>query len=163
METDNPHFATVATWKAGAAILTFQPRVPTATGGRSLQSLRVYVRDHKLRPVAMQHRTLEAHYGDFALSQSRPGAETARNWRLARDGRPIQIGGHPGYVYELGPEPPPDDIDGRSSAVVTWADGDLHLLVTSDRLEASELLRIGASIYPPRAKKYYRSRRFPKP
>ena len=36
---------------------------------------------------------------------------------------------HTARIYELGPEPGPDDIDGRTPAVVTWHDADLFFLV----------------------------------
>jgi hypothetical protein len=150
----HPYFETVASWKSARASLSFEPLVPSYTGGRDLQALRVHVRDHKQRVVPIERRTLEAHYGGFSLSQSQTGAEAARQWKLARDSRSAQVGGHPALTYELGPVPPPDDIDGRSPAVVTWADGDLHMLIASDSLQADELLRIAVSIYrrrpPPR-------------
>lgn len=155
----NAYFETVASWKAARKTVSFEPLVPSFTGGRDLQLLRVFVRDHKQRILPIQRRTLEACYGDFTLSQSQTGAEAARQWRLARDSRPTQVGGHPGSTYELGPEPPPDDIDGRSPAVVTWADGDLHMLIASDRLAADELLRIAASIYRKRSPARSRGRR----
>jgi hypothetical protein len=62
-------------------MLTFQPLAPKHTAGLSLDSLRIHLRDHKLRDVPVGHRTLEAHYGSFVLSQARKGAKEAR--RLA--------------------------------------------------------------------------------
>jgi hypothetical protein len=147
----HPYFETVTSWRSARGYLSFAPLVPSYTGGKDLQLLRVHVRDHKRRILPIQRRSLEAHYGDFSLSQSQAGAEAARQWRLARDSRPAQVGGHPALVYELGPEPPPDDIDGRSSAVVSWAHDNLHMLIVSDRLQADELLRIAASIYRKRS------------
>jgi hypothetical protein len=52
-----------------------------------------------------------------------------------------------GASLRAGARASPDDIDGRTPAVVSWADGDLHVLVVSDTLQADELLRIAASIY----------------
>jgi hypothetical protein len=144
---DTPYFEPAASWKSARTRLSFQPLVPSYTGGRDLQLLRVHVRDHKRRILPVAKRTLEAHYGDFTLSQSQTGADAARQWELARVGWAAQVSSHPVRVYELGPEPPPDDIDGRTPAVVSWADGDLHMLVVSDTLQADELLRIAASIY----------------
>ena len=105
-------------------MLTFQPREPRYTAGLRLRSVRIHVRDHKLRELSINDRTLEAHYGGFVLSQARKGADEAR--RLALDvwygnaGEWGRIAGHVARIYELGPEPAPDDIDGRSPAVVTW-------------------------------------------
>jgi hypothetical protein len=50
-------------------------------------------------------------------------------------------------IYELGPEPAPDDIDGRTPAVVTWHDADLFFLVASDTMSSHELVRIAISLY----------------
>jgi hypothetical protein len=112
------------------------------------------VRDHKLRELSVNHRTLEAHYGGFVLSQARKGADEAR--RLALDvrygaaGQEGQIAGHAAQIYELGPEPAPDDIDGRSPAVVTWYDADLFFLVASNTMSSHELVRIAVSLYAQR-------------
>ena len=109
------------------------------------------MRDHKLRELSINDRTLEAHYGGFVLSQARKGTDEAR--RLALDvrygsaGQGGQIAGHAARIYELGPEPVPDDIDGRSPAVVTWHDADLFFLVASDTMASRELVRIAISLY----------------
>jgi hypothetical protein len=109
------------------------------------------VRDHKLRELSVNDRTLEAHYGGFVLSQARKGTAEAR--RLALDVRygsiahEGQIAGHAARIYELGPEPAPDDIDGRSPAVVTWYDADLFFLVASDTMFSGKLFRIAVSMY----------------
>ena len=83
--TNNPHFETASSWKAARAKLTFQPREPGYTAGLRLHSIRIHVRDHKLREVSINDRTLEAHYGGFVLSQARKGTDEAR--RLALDVR----------------------------------------------------------------------------
>ena len=149
--TNNPHFETASSWKAARAKLTFQPREPGYTVGLRLHSIRIHVRDHKLRELSINDRTLEAHYGGFVLSQARKGTDEAR--RLALDvrygstGQEGQVAGHAARIYELGPEPAPDDIDGRSPAVVTWHDADLFFLVASDTMSSHELVRIAISLY----------------
>ena len=64
-------------------MVAFRPLEPSHTAGFRLQSIRIHVRDHKLRELAIEDRTLEAHYGGFVLSQSKKGASEAR--RLALD------------------------------------------------------------------------------
>jgi len=149
--TGNPHFETARSWKAARAMLAFQPHAPAHTAGFRLQSIRIHVRDHKLRELAVADRTLEAHYGGFVLSQTRKGAAEARRLALVvpygRAGCDTQIASHPARVYELGPNPGPGDIDGRSPAVVTWHDGEMFYLVASDRMSCAELVRIAVSLY----------------
>jgi hypothetical protein len=153
--TANQHFAGVSSWDAAREMLTFQPFEPTFTAGHELQSLRIYIRDHKMRELPIGERSLEVHYGRFVISQSRKGVEEAR--RLALDvsyGRERQegaIGGHAARIYELGPEPEPDDIDGRSPSVVTWHDGEMFFLIASGELPVADLIPIAASIYDPRS------------
>jgi hypothetical protein len=145
------HFETVVSWEAASALLTFEPRVPRDTGGLPLGSLRIHVRDHKRREIPLANRTLEAHYGRFSLSQSRKGEPEARRCALdvsyGQSPFAVRIAGKDGRAYPLGPEVPPDDIDGRSPAVVTWADGDMHYLVASAELAVEELMRVAASMY----------------
>jgi hypothetical protein len=149
--TSNPHFETARSWKAARAMLTFQPLEPRHTAGLRLHSIRIHVRDHKMRALSVKDRTLEAHYGSFVLSQARKGTDEAR--RLASDvrygnaGQDGQIAGHAARIYELGPEPASDDIDGRSPAVVTWHDADLFFLVASHTMSSDELVRIAISLY----------------
>jgi hypothetical protein len=146
--TNNPCFEAASSWKAARALLTFQPRHPKHT---RRQSMRVHVRDHKLREVPVEERTLEVHYGAFVLSQSRKGAEEARRLALSvRYGqapREAQIAGHAARVYELGPEPDPGDIDGRTPAVVTWQDGEMFFLIASGEMSSGDLVRIAESMY----------------
>ncbi len=153
--TGNPHFETAATWKAARAMLAFQPLVPKHTAGFPLQSIRIHVRDHKLRELSVGDRTLEAHYGGFSLSQARRGENEARRLALdvsyGRTGRDAQIAGCAGRVYELGPEPEPDDIDGRSPAVVVWHDAAMFYLVASGEMSSDALVRIAVSLYDGRA------------
>jgi hypothetical protein len=149
--TANPHFETARSWKAAQAMLTFRPLQPKRTAGFRLWSLRVHVRDHKLRELSVENRTLEAHYGGFVLSQAWKGAHEAR--RLAVDvqygaaGRDAQIAGCAARVYELGPEPEPRDIDGRSPSVVVWHDGEMHYLIASDEISCHELVTVATSLY----------------
>jgi hypothetical protein len=147
----NEHFHTIATWEEARTLLEFEPRRPRDTAGRRLQSLHVHIRDHKRRELAPEARTLEAHYGTFVVSQAQPGPEAARKRAIetsyGQTMREGEIAGHEARVYELGPEPPPNDIDGRSPAVVTWPDGPLFFLVASGELAASALERIARSMY----------------
>src|SRR5262245_50703179 len=151
---DNPHFTTALSWKEARALLTFEPVQPRHTGGLRLQSIRIHIRDHKMRDLAIKDRTLEAYYDRFVLSQARKGGAEARRLALAvsygQAGSDARIAGHQARVYELGPEPPPDDIDGRSPAVVTWHDGEMFFLIASGELSADELVKIATSIYETR-------------
>ncbi len=132
-------------------MLTFAPVEPSYTAGMSLQSIRIHVRDHKRRELAIADRTLEAHYGSFVVSESRKGLAEARRLALELSygsaGRDTTVGGCAGRAYELGPEPPPGDIDGRSPSVVTWHDREMFYLIASGELTVDVLLRIAASLY----------------
>lgn len=156
--TDNPHFETALSWKSARAMLTFEPLEPVYTAGLPLQSIRIHIRDHKLRMLAVGARTLEAHYGGFVVSQARKGAEEARRLALAvsygQNGRSGQITGRAARIYEPGPEPLPEDIDGRNPAVVVWHDGELLCLVVSDSMPSDELVRIANSIYRDEARSH---------
>ena len=147
----NPYFETAASWRAAEGMLTFEPRQPRYTAGLRLQSIRIHVRDHKLRELAAGDRTLEAHYGRFVLSEARKGVDEARRLALAvrygPDGRDAQIAGCAARVYELGPEPAIDDIDGRLPSVVTWYDGEMFYLIASDQMSADDLIKIANSLY----------------
>src|SRR5262245_54087633 len=110
-------------------MLAFRPVEPTYTAGSTLEGLSIHVRDHRLRRRSIGNRTREAHYGRFVLSQARKGVEEAL--RLALDvsyghaPRQARVSGHAAHVYDLGPEPGPEDIDGRGPAVVAWHDGEM--------------------------------------
>lgn len=149
--TNNAHFETVESWQAAEALLTFRPLPPKYTAGFALESIQIYVRDHRQREIAIGDRTCEAHYGSFVVSQSRREQNDARRLALevsyGREPIVARIHGHDGRIYELGPEPPPDDIDGRSPAVVTWHDGDMFYLVASSEMSSAELLKIAMSLY----------------
>lgn len=145
------HFATAADWKAAGQLVSFKPRRLGDTGGHQLGSLQVHIRDHREREVAIADRTLEAHFGAFVFSQSRHSAAEARRKALetsygpwARTGR---VGGHEARLYELGPEPPPGDIDGRQPAVVTWHEDRMFFFIASSELSCDALLRIAQSLY----------------
>jgi hypothetical protein len=149
--TTNPHFETADTWKAAEAMLTFRPQPPKYTAGFELESIQIYVRDHRQREIAIGDRTCEAHYGSFVVSQSRREPNEARRLALevsyGRHPLVARINGHDARVYELGPEPAPDDIDGRPPAVVTWHDGDMFYLVASSEMSSAELQKIAMSLY----------------
>jgi hypothetical protein len=151
MNPGNTHFATAPSWEAARQLVTFVPRVPRHTAGHALQSIQIHIRDHKDRELPIGARTLEAHYGAFVVSQTQPGAEEARRRALdvsygqaARQGR---VAGRAARTYELGPEPPPDDIDGRHPAVIAWHDRTMFYLIASDEMSAAELERIAQSMY----------------
>jgi len=149
--TRNVHLETASSWEDAEALVAFRPVEPKQTEGFDLQSLAVHVRDHRQREVAVEDRTLEAHYGGFVLTQSRRTEDEAR--RLAVDvsyGRApyeARIAGREARVYEMGPEPEPDDIDGRMPAVVVWHDGDRFFLIASNELATDALIRIAGSLY----------------
>jgi hypothetical protein len=149
--TSNPHFEEVDSCKAARSKLTFDPIAPKRVAGFHLHSLRIHVRDHRLRELPPGDRTLEAYYGSFTLSQARKGASEAR--RLALDvsygagGRGGVIAGRAARIYELGPEPLPDDIDGRSPSVVTWHDAEMFYLIASGEMPAADLVAIAESLY----------------
>jgi|KBSSwiS6_1023812.scaffolds.fasta_scaffold03550_3 hypothetical protein len=151
---ENIHFAAVPDWKAAQAMLTFEPRQPTIPAGLEPARLRIFVRDHKMRELAVAERTLEAFYTGFVFTQSRKGVEEARRLALdvsyGRDRQEASIGGHAARAYELGPEPEPDDIDGRPPSVVTWHDGEMFFFLASGEMPVAELIPIAASIYAPR-------------
>ena len=132
-------------------MLTFRPLIPRYTAKLRLQSIRIHVRDHKMRELPLNDRTLEAHYGGFVLSQTSTSVGEARRLALSvsygHHGRDIQVAGRPARSYEQGPEPPPDDIDGRSPAVVVWHDAGLLCLVASDTMPSGDLVRIAESLY----------------
>jgi hypothetical protein len=149
--TINTHFETADSWKAARAMLTFTPVAPKYTAGFELKSIRIYVRDHRQRELAISDRTLEAHYGGFVVSQSHRGVTEARRLALdvsyGREPKVARIAGHDGRIYELGAEPEPDDIDGRSPAVVTWHDGEMFYLVASGEMPAARLEQVAMSLY----------------
>jgi hypothetical protein len=149
--TSNDHFETATSWKAARSLVTFVPCEPRDTAGHPLESIRIHVRDHKRRELPPDARTLEAHYGAFVVTESRPGDEEARRRALdhsygqtPREGR---IAGRTARMYERGPEPPPGDIDGRTPAVVTWHDGPMFYLIASGELSVDVLARIAKSLY----------------
>jgi hypothetical protein len=147
------HFESADSWADACARLTFTPLEPTDTAGFDLRALRIHVRDHKKRELAREDRTLEAHYGGFVFSQAWRGVDEARRLALSvsygRAPQDARIGGHEARAYELGPEVPPDDIDGRSPAVVTWYDGPMSYLIASSDQPVNVLLRIAAALYAP--------------
>ncbi len=147
----NPHFETALSWKEAETLVTFKPLKPSRTEGFTLQSIEIFVLDHKHRQVPVSERSLEAHYEGFVLSQSRKGKKEARRQALevpyGRFPVKAKIAGHDAHVYELGPEPEADDIDPRSPSVVVWHDSEMLLLIASDRLPPETLVRVAESLY----------------
>lgn len=142
----NEHFVTVEGWEEAAATLGFEPLRPQLEPN----AFRIHVEDHRRREVPP---TLEVHYDGFVISQARRDPVEASRMAAGRygsDRRRAVIGGHDAFFYELGPEPDPEDVDPREPALVTWADGDLFVLLASDIMEAVDLLDIAASLYPAR-------------
>jgi len=148
----NEHFESLASWKAAAERVGYRPHVPRDTVGQKLESLSLFVKDHKLREVPPEKQALEAYYGSFSFSQSRPGVEAARVAALGTSyGSAPQVAdvvGCEARSYERGPDPPPDDPDPRMPAVVVWACGDAFFLLASETLEVETLLRIARSVAP---------------
>ncbi|MGD8350261.1 MAG: hypothetical protein PVI79_13525 [Gammaproteobacteria bacterium] len=151
MQTENPHFEYPENWQRAAGLVDFEPSEPGLTGGHDLHSLAVFVRDHEHRELPRAERSLEAHYGAFVLSQSRPGAGRARQLALETSygnaPQAVRIAGREARRYELGPEPGREDPDPRSPAVLVWCDGDRFYLLASEILPADELIPIAESIY----------------
>jgi hypothetical protein len=148
---EDPHFLTVSSWEEARAELAFTPLTPSYTADHVLASLSIFVRDHTHRDLSIEERSLEAHYGAFSLSQSRPGREEARRMVVevpyGRWAMEAVVADHEARFYDLGPEVPPDDLDGRSPAVVVWHDDARFYLVASYTLELSVLARIAHSMY----------------
>ena len=147
----NIHFKTTHSWSAAREMLAFDPLKPEYTAGLRLHCLRIHVCATSCVSFRLAIRTLEAHFGDFVISQANKGEAEAR--RLALDIRygsdctEALIAGRPARVFEVGPEPEPDDIDGRSPSVVTWNDAGMFYLIASDRMFVAELVQIAHSLY----------------
>jgi hypothetical protein len=145
------HFASAPDWKAAARLVSFRPRRLDAQDGHQLRSLQVHVRDHRDREVPIGDRTLEAHFGAFVFSQSQHSAAEARRRALevayGPAATPGRVGGHEARFYELGPEPPPGDPDGRRPAVVTWYEDRMFFLLASSEVPREALLAIARSLY----------------
>ena len=146
----NPHFAAVGSIDEAETLLTFRPSVPTFTAECELDSIAVFVMDHRRREVPVGDRTVELHYGRFVVSQQRAGIEEARRLALdvsyGPDPIDLQVSGDVGRGYELGPEVPSDDIDGRSPAVVVWARDERFTMVASSELSCDVLIEIAGSL-----------------
>lgn len=132
-------------------MLSFTPLIPERLDGRPLQSISIYVRDHKQRELPIGDRTVEAHYEGFVLSQSRHTKVQSRHRALevsyGPDAREAQVVGRPGRLYEMGPEVADDDVDGRMPSVLAWHDGELFCLLASASLPAAELVSIANALY----------------
>lgn len=147
------HFETAVDWAAAQKLIAFRPQKPKFTAGFSLTSLAVHVMDHRGRRLGVAERSLEAHYTGFVIEQRRAasqseaqGAALSTTYGLAA--QRVDVAGFEGRGYPLGPEVGPDDIDGRSPAVVAWSEREMFYLVASGRLDLDVLLRIASSMYP---------------
>lgn len=147
----NLHFQKLRTWKEAKKWVSFKPVEPKYTNKLKLQSIEIFVRDHKQRDLPIGERSLEAHYGDFVLSQTQGPEAQARRLALdtgyGREPRAILIASHEARVYERGPEHEADDIDPSMLAVVLWHDAGMFFLVASDKLSTATLIRIAESLY----------------
>ncbi|MFZ0015652.1 MAG: hypothetical protein WAL25_16220 [Acidimicrobiia bacterium] len=146
MADANEHFLSVEGWAEAAATVGFEPLRPVADA----RAFRIHVKDHRMRDVPP---TLEVYFDGFVLSQAERDAVEAL--RLAselygNDPSEVSVRGHTARLYELGPEPDPDDDDPRSPAVVTWAEGGRFVLLASDSMEALDLLEVAFSLYSAR-------------
>lgn len=132
-------------------MVMFEPLELESAAGHKLHSLQIHVRNHKLRQLSISDRTLEAYYGAFVFSQAWKGIKEAQRLALVVSygpgGHDENIAGRAARVYELGPETPPNDIDGRSPAVVTWHDSEMFYLLASDKMSSTELVRVARSLY----------------
>ena len=144
-------FLVPSTWREAAELVAFSPMIPKHLGGRPIKHFRVHVRDHKQRDLPLRDRTLEAWFDDFCFSQSFHSSEEATRkaseTSYGRNPQQVFVGGHEGRMYELGPEVPPDDIDGRDSAAIAWSDGPMFYFLASGRITLAELLPIANALY----------------
>jgi len=147
----NPHFLSVSSWDEAATHLAFEPRRPRL---RDLAepALSIYVMDHKKRPLPIGRRSLEAHYADFHLGQTRCGRAEAKKralrLRYGMAPEPADVAGHEGRAYELGAASWPIDDDGPPPAVLTWHDGEMHFVLASYSRPVRSLRPIADSMYP---------------
>ena len=148
---DKPHFQAVESVQSAAEFLTFQPTAPLELAGMHRQAMYVYVLDYKKRPVPVGDRSFETYSEGFVLSQSQSSSDEARrrtqDTSYGRDPRDGDVAGHPARFYELGPEVPEDDVDGRSPAVIVWHDGQRFFLVASTEHPVARLKEAADALY----------------
>lgn len=154
--------------EAARAMLVFRPRFPSGSTVHGAARLRVHVRDHRGRLLSPRERTLELHYDDLVVSQSAPGSDEAARRAYATSYGPapleMRVGPHRAVGYDRGPDPAPDDPDGPMPAVLTWADGPVHLLLASGGRPLLDLLEVAGTLLalsapPPAAPSSPRRRR----
>lgn len=144
--TENSHFASFEELPSAAEFVGFTPLAARITEAPHL--IRVHVRDHRMVEV---EPTLEVYFDRFVMSESERGDIHAR--RLAyeesygRSRLDIEIHGFPAVSYELGPEPPADDPDPRSPAVVVWADRGRFVMLASEETRSSYLIDVAVGLY----------------
>jgi hypothetical protein len=146
----NVHFAQATSWVEAQELVPFDLLTPDfGLGGPT--SISVFVRDHRMRDVPLRERSVEAWFADFVFSQTSREPDEAR--RLALDvsyggvARVGSVGPCPATMYDLGPDVPDDDPDGRSPAVVTWHEGEKFYLMASHVLPCADLVRMAATLY----------------
>ena len=78
------HFKTAHSWSAARVnVGVCDPILNTEyTAGLRLHCLRIHVCDHKLRELPIGDRTLEAHFGDFVISQAEEGRSRSPTPRI---------------------------------------------------------------------------------
>ena len=108
--------------------------------------------DHNKRRLNPSERSLEVHFDEFVLSQTKkPNRNSARNLALSTsygaEAYSVSVADNEGRAYALGPLPAEDDIDPRAPAVVVWYQGEMFCLLASYSLEAEVLLTIAESCY----------------
>lgn len=151
--TPNLHFKTVSDWKEASRHVDFKPRIPSFTSGYSISSLSIHVIDHRKRELTISRRSLEAHFnGGFVIDQKKTASiNEAKRMALSTpygsSAQTIMISGHEGRSFELGPEVPDTDPDGRAPSVVVWHEDNLFILIASTQLESNELAAIAKSMY----------------
>lgn len=148
---ENPHFKSVETLKEAAKHVAFTPLSPEDTAGCALEGMNIFVKDHKMREVPRENRTLEMHYGKFVISQKKcDNGDAAKKMALetpyGQAPSEGKINGFDARMYELGPAVPEDDIDGRRPAAVAWHDAEMFFLIASTQMNISKLITIAKSM-----------------
>lgn len=148
---ENPHFLSVETLKEAAKNVAFTPLEPSNTAGCALEGMNIFVKDHKMREVPLENRTLEMHYGQFVISQKKcengdAAKKMALETKYGQSPSEGKINGFDARMYELGPETAEDDMDGRRPAAVAWHNEEMFFLIASTQMNVSKLIKIAKSM-----------------